>query len=74
MAYVKIIDDQPFKAKFDTVDYPITKINYRPPFGVRIKHDLPFRVKFTNITVPGYGPFNVPPIGIAIIGFNNYIL
>ena len=35
---------------------------------------IPFRIRVTNITVPGYGPTNVPPIGIAIIGFNNYIL
>jgi hypothetical protein len=34
----------------------------------------PFRVKITNITVPSYGPSNIPPIGIAIIGINNYIL
>lgn len=74
MAYVKIIDRDPFKSKVKTVNYPIAKINYAPPFGVKIKHDLPFKVKFTNVTIPGYGPFNVPPIGIAIIGFNNYIL
>ena len=36
--------------------------------------ELPFRIRITNITVPSYSPFNVPPIGIAIIGFNNYIL
>jgi hypothetical protein len=35
---------------------------------------VPFRIRVTNITVPGYSPGNVPPIGIAIIGFNNYIL
>jgi hypothetical protein len=35
---------------------------------------LPFRVKFANIVVPGYSSNNVPPIGIAIIGLNNYIL
>ena len=35
---------------------------------------IPFKVRVTNITVPGYSPTNVPPIGIAIIGFNNYIL
>lgn len=35
---------------------------------------IPFRIRVTNITVPGYSPTNVPPIGIAIIGFNNYIL
>ena len=74
MAYVKIIDDVPFRSRLRTANYPIAKINYSPPFGVKINHDLPFRVKFTTITVPGYGPFNVPPIGIAVIGFNNYIL
>jgi hypothetical protein len=42
---------------------------------VKINETLPFRVRFTNITVPGYSfPDNVPPIGIAIVGFNNYIL
>ena len=35
---------------------------------------IPFKIRVTNITVPGYSPSNVPPIGIAIIGFNNYIL
>ena len=35
---------------------------------------VPFRIRVTNITVPGYSPTNIPPIGIAIIGFNNYIL
>jgi hypothetical protein len=36
---------------------------------------LPFRISFTNIVVPGYSyPNNVAPLGIAIIGFNNYIL
>jgi len=41
---------------------------------VTIGKDLPFRVKFTNIMVPGYSSSNVPPIGIALIGINNYIL
>jgi hypothetical protein len=41
---------------------------------VKINQKLPFRIKFTNIMVPGYGPNNVPPIGIAIVGVNNYIL
>ena len=35
---------------------------------------IPFKIRVTNITVPGYSPTNVPPIGIAIIGLNNYIL
>lgn len=37
-------------------------------------YNVPFKIRITNITVPGYSPSNVPPIGIAIIGFNNYIL
>ena len=39
-----------------------------------IESILPFRIRFTTITIPGYGPGNVPPIGIAVIGYNNYIL
>ncbi len=35
---------------------------------------IPFKIRVTNITVPGYSPTNVPPIGLAIIGINNYIL
>ena len=36
--------------------------------------ELPFKIRITNITVPGYSPIDVPPIGLAIIGLNNYIL
>lgn len=39
-----------------------------------VLYELPFKIRITNITVPGYSPIDVPPIGIAIIGFNNYIL
>jgi hypothetical protein len=55
------------------VDYGLIKITSAKP-TVKINSILPFRVKFSNITVPGYGPNNPAPIGIAIIGFNNYIL
>lgn len=41
---------------------------------VKINDVLPFRVKFTNIMVPGYGPNNIPGIGIQVIGYSNYIL
>lgn len=37
-------------------------------------YELPFKIRITNIKVPGYSPIDVPPIGIAIIGLNNYIL
>jgi hypothetical protein len=39
-----------------------------------IEETLPFRIKFTAIMVPGYGPNNVPPIPLQIIGYSNYIL
>ena len=40
----------------------------------KVDQSLPFRIRLTNITVSGYGPSSPAPIGIAIIGFNNYIL
>lgn len=47
---------------------------YQKVGSVDIRQTLPFRVRFTNIAIPGYGPNNPAPIGIAVIGFNNYIL
>lgn len=41
---------------------------------VVINQTVPFRVRFTSIGVEGYGPNNVPGIGIQVIGFSNYIL
>jgi hypothetical protein len=35
---------------------------------------LPFRIRFTSVDIPGYGRENPAPIGIAVIGLNNYIL
>ena len=39
-----------------------------------VLYKVPFKIKVINITVPGYTPTDVPPIGLAIIGVNNYIL
>jgi len=41
---------------------------------VKVSQKLPFYVRFENIQISGYGPSNPAPIGIAVIGFNNYIL
>lgn len=41
---------------------------------VKINEVLPFRVRFTDIKIPGYGPNNIPGIGLQVIGFSNYIL
>lgn len=59
--------------KAKAIAYGIINIVYRPK-KVEIKHTLPFRVRFTTITVPGYSSSTVPPIGIQVIGFSNYIL
>jgi hypothetical protein len=40
----------------------------------KVDQSLPFRIRLTNITVSGFGPSSPAPIGIAVIGFNNYIL
>jgi hypothetical protein len=36
--------------------------------------DSKYRVKFINIGIEGSGTSGAAPIGIAIIGYNNYIL
>ena len=41
---------------------------------VLINEVLPFRIRFTDIKIPGYGPNNVPGIGLQVIGYSNYIL
>jgi hypothetical protein len=53
--------------------YPITTIE-DSKYHSNIESILEFRVRFENIGFLGYGPSNPAPIGIAIIGFNNYIL
>jgi hypothetical protein len=53
--------------------YPITNIDDIKP-SVELNSLLPFRIRITNIGIEGYGPDNPAPIGIAIIGVNNYIL
>lgn len=74
MAKAVIIDQkQGILKRISQVDFPLTSIRYRAP-RVKIENTIPFRVKFTNIGVPGYGPNNPAPIGIAVIGYNNYIL
>ena len=40
----------------------------------KVIYKVPFKIRVTNITVPSYTPSNVPPIGVAIVGINNYIL
>ena len=57
----------------ESKNYPIARIS-EGGRTVKINEVLPFRVRFTNIMVPGYSASNPAPIGIAVIGLNNYIL
>lgn len=66
--------DKRFSDVIDACKAYMSKIIYSPPINSILIYDVPFKVRIKNITVPGYTPSDVPPIGIAIIGFNNYIL
>jgi len=56
-----------------TSNYPNSAITPSLRYS-EISSTLPFRIRFTTIGIDGYGPNNPAPIGIAVIGFNNYIL
>jgi hypothetical protein len=70
---------------FQTLDNPIAEIistdnccdtSYETLSNIlcNVATIMPFRVNFQTIDIGGYSPSNPAPIGIAIIGFNNYIL
>lgn len=42
--------------------------------AVNAQSVLPFRVRFYNVGIIGYNANNPPPVGVAVIGLNNYIL
>ena len=42
--------------------------------SVKVSQKLPFYISFQNVTISGYGPSNPAPIGIAVVGYSNYIL
>ena len=71
--FSKVTDLSPETRSIKNEDYAITRFT-GPERTVRAEAILPFRVRFTSVTIPGYGKGNVPPIGIAIVGVNNYIL
>lgn len=57
-----------------TLTYPVSVVNQVMYPVLSFSGFLPFRVQFTSIGVKGYDANNPPPVGIAIIGVNNYIL
>jgi hypothetical protein len=61
----------------------VKKVSFKTPFistfktkerKATIKETLPFRVKFTNVGITHIITPGGQPIGIAVIGYNNYIL
>lgn len=44
------------------------------PRKVLANESLPFRLRISNIGLDGYTRQNPAPIGVAIIGYSNYIL
>jgi len=54
-------------------NYFISDLKFNP-IHVKAESALSFRVRFVNIGIESYTPNNPAPIGIAVIGYNNYIL
>jgi hypothetical protein len=74
MAKAVIIDEKKVSPKrISSKKFSIFNI-VRTKQTVLINETIPFRVRFTNIGIEGYGPNNVPGIGIQVIGYSNYIL
>jgi hypothetical protein len=61
------------KVMFESIDTKSTFITVDRPKRIIYKKVLPFKVRFSSIGVPGVLGL-VPPIGIAVVGVNNYIL
>jgi hypothetical protein len=54
-------------------NYFLSDVRFKP-IHVKAESTLPFRVRFVNIGIESYTPNNPAPIGIAVIGYSNYIL
>lgn len=74
MASAKILDKNKNRLRaINAVSYAIINVANENR-TVKINETLPFRIRFTNIQVPGYNINNPAGIGIAIVGYSNYIL
>jgi hypothetical protein len=61
------------KSVFQKIDYELAQFEDILPC-IKISEIQQFYVRFTNIGIGGSQASLVPPIGIAVIGVNNYIL
>lgn len=66
--------EYPITKKFTQSEYPKKVKISQKQIKVKINNNLPFRVKFLPGILAGSSPTNPAPIGVAIIGVNNYIL
>jgi hypothetical protein len=79
--HTKIIDEIK-TSTLKNINYSISKVKdikhsaeiIEKSNKTNITEMLPFRIRFKTIGISGYYPNNAAPIGIAIIGLNNYIL
>lgn len=70
---VSISDPQHGAKTLKSKRYPVASISHAN-INAKVTETIPFRVRFTTIGIDSYGPGNPAPIGIAVIGINNYIL
>lgn len=74
MAKAVIVDDtKRFVKLVKNSNFFNSKIKYKTG-KVKINQTLPFRVKFINVGIESYSSRSAAPIGIAIIGVNNYVM
>lgn len=73
MAKAQIIEETNRLRSVKNKEYYRARVSQAKPV-VKVIEQLEFRVKYTNIGIEAYGPNNPGGIGIAVIGFNNYIL
>jgi hypothetical protein len=75
MASVVVTDVRNLTRDVYPIDYGIAKITNIKSHTAKFSETLPFRVKFINIGITNpYNPNSPAPIGIEVIGMNNYIL
>jgi hypothetical protein len=75
MSKAVISDISDFKTKkIYQVEKTSSRIFSKKDYSSKIEYSLPFRIRLSSVGIEGYGPNNPAPIGIAVIGLNNYIL
>ncbi len=66
--------DYPVVKKIVQSEYPRKVKISEKKIKVKINDNLPFRIKFLPGIISAYNSDSPAPLGIAIIGVNNYIL